>query len=250
VCLLDHDDRWMPIKLERQVAFATANAYDIVSTGAIAVWERTRKSYSQFYPEEFMDKLDRSSTDPAIDMFELLIRHNFMWASSVMVKRTLFERFGVFNPAVAPADDYDMWLRCMPEARIGFLGESLIEYSIHAGNASHNFTRMVEKTILVLHAAADRHPTDRRRLAQFEGSLIANYRILLTELIEQRRYGPAFRRAASLVARQRRGLRLLYHVADHSLLTALRKSFGGKRTTPRSVYGEQHLEVMRIVDDD
>jgi len=243
VCLLDHDDRWLPTKLEKQLAFANDHNYDIVCTGAIAVQEHSRKLYSEFYAEEYIEKLKRSHVDPSIDVFELLIRHNFLCASSVMLRKTFFDRFGRFNPDAAPADDYDMWLRCMPDARIGYLKEPLIEYYIHAGNFSHNFTKMMEKTIYVLHKCADRHSDDQCRLKQIGDVLIGAYRTLLTELLEKHRYGAALRQTTALIARGQRGWRLFYWVSDRNLLTALCKSFVGKTTTQRSIFGEQNLDA-------
>ena len=243
VCLLDHDDRWLPAKLDEQLAFAEAHGFDIVCSDAIAVQERSRKRYSEFYPPEYIAELVRASTDRESDVFELLARANFLCASSVMLRRSWFDRVGLFNPDAAPADDYDMWLRCMPDARIGYFSEPLIEYYIHVGNSSHNFTRMIEKTIYVLQQSAYRHRNDPKRLRPLELSLIGAYHTLLTDLLEKRRYGFAMRHAVSLVARERRGLRLLYWIADHRLFATLRRSIGAKTTTQRSIFGEHNLDA-------
>jgi glycosyltransferase involved in cell wall biosynthesis len=238
VCFLDHDDLWTPTKLERQLAFAVANGYDIVCTAAIAVTDRSREPFRQFYPAEFVDKLEQSSGDPGIDLFELLIRHNFLWASSVMVRKSLLDQVGPFNEAVAPCEDYDMWLRCIPRARVGYLAEPLLEYRIHASNASHNLMRMTENTIRVLRQAADRHRDDQRRTRQFEAALIEKHRILLAELLEDHKYGSALRRLGSIVAGNPKGLRLVYRIGDRWLFSILRKSLLGKRKTRRSVFGD------------
>ncbi|MBA3248445.1 MAG: glycosyltransferase [Pyrinomonadaceae bacterium] len=243
ICLLDHDDRWMPAKLEKQLAFADANNCDIVCTDAVVVQEHSRKLYSQFYSAEFIAKLKRINDDMSADAFELLIQNNFLCASSVMLRKTLFDKVGLFDPDAAPADDYDMWLRCMPDAKIGYLKEPLIEYHIHAGNFSHNFTNMVEKIIYVLRRSAEAHGNDGSRLKQLGDSLIPYYRLLLTELLEKRQYGSALHHTASLLARGRRGFRWFYWIADRDLLVTLCKSFAGKTDTRRSVFGEQNLDA-------
>src|ERR1051326_4382392 len=84
VCLLDHDDRWLPTKLETQLEFANEHGCDIVCTDAVAVQKSSRKLYSQFYEKEFIRNLERINTDPDADVFGLLIRHDFLCASSVM----------------------------------------------------------------------------------------------------------------------------------------------------------------------
>ncbi|MDQ3755050.1 MAG: hypothetical protein M3371_09995, partial [Acidobacteriota bacterium] len=205
--------------------------------------EHSRSLYSQFYPAEFIAKLKRSNVDPSADVFELLIQQNFVCASSVMLKKTLFDKVGLFNPDAAPADDYDLWLRCLPEAKIGYLAEPLIEYHIHASNFSHNFTNMVEKIIYVLRRSAERHSGDGRRLKQLGDSLIPCYRLLLTELLEKRQYGLALRHTNSILVRGRRGLSWLYWIVDRDLLVTLCKSFVGRTDTRRSVFGEQRLDA-------
>ena len=100
---------------------------------------------------------ERSASDPGVDVFAQLIKFDFLCASSVMLRRSLFDERGLLDPSAVPADDYEMWLRCMPEAKLGFLGEPLIEWVMHAGNYSHNERLMTEQTIRVLQRHRKRH---------------------------------------------------------------------------------------------
>lgn len=162
VCLLDHDDRWLPTKLEKQLAFADAHGLDIVATDAIVVHDGARRRYSDHFTPELMHELKRGAVDPGVDFFRLLIQGNFLCASSVMIRREYFDRVGLLDPDCAPADDYEMWLRCLPEARIGYLHEPLIEYYLHERNYSHDSFQMVSKEIFALRKTRNRQSPERR----------------------------------------------------------------------------------------
>ncbi|MDX6559887.1 MAG: hypothetical protein QOF72_2936 [Blastocatellia bacterium] len=150
VCLLDHDDRWLPDKLRKQLAFGEKYDLGIVSTDAFVVEGAQRSLYSANFRKETGLALAQSLKDKSVDMCALLIRGNFLCSSSVAIKRHLFERLGPLDIKAAPADDYEMWLRCVAHAKIGYLDEPLIEYHMHEGNYSRNTLTMMEKEIYAL----------------------------------------------------------------------------------------------------
>jgi glycosyltransferase involved in cell wall biosynthesis len=151
VCLLDHDDRWIPEKLKRQLSFAAEYGLDIVSTDAVVVEGDARSLYSKFFPESLVAALRRSLDDAVVDVFALLIEGDFLCASSVMARKSLFDRLGLLDEHAAPADDYEMWLRCARAgARVGHLDAPLIEYRLHAHNFSRNQLVMAEGEIYAL----------------------------------------------------------------------------------------------------
>ena len=200
ICLLDHDDRWLPEKLEQQVRYALEHGHDIICTDAFIVTERARWLYGGGFPETAA-AVERSLTDPSEDVFAHLIKLNFACTSSVMVRRTLFDQHGLLDPSVVPSDDYDMWLRCMPEARFGYLTEPLVEYSMHGGNYSKNMERLLESIIRVQRRHRRRHAADVRRRRQFDAALAYYFDLLFQELWKERSRGHALWRALSLVTR-------------------------------------------------
>jgi glycosyltransferase involved in cell wall biosynthesis len=174
VCLLDHDDRWLPTKLERQLAFTEAHGLDISATDAVVVQDEARRRYSDHFTPEVLRDLGRSPGEDSVALFRLLIQGNFLCASSVMIRRSCFDRVGLLDAQCAPADDYEMWLRCMPEARIGYLHEPLIEYYLHQHNYSHDQFRMIRKELYAL-----------RKTRSAMASTSREYRDLLSQRIRQ-----------------------------------------------------------------
>lgn len=223
VCLLDHDDRWLPEKLERQLEYALAHDCDIVCTDAFIVEGPTRWLYSRGFPEVAAEA-SRGASDPGVDAFGLLIRVNFMCTCSVMLRRALFEERGLLDPDSAPADDYEMWLRCMPEAKVGFVAAPLVEYYRHGGNYSGDEVRMLEKVVNVLWKHRRRHASEPLRARQFDDALAFNHAELFARLARGRRYGHLLRRSLELLSGGRVGARLFYRTCVAPLVTRLANS--------------------------
>jgi glycosyltransferase involved in cell wall biosynthesis len=223
ICLLDHDDLWLPTKLEKQLDYAHEHNLDLLCTDAFIVTESERWVYSRGFPD-IAAAVQRAPTDPAVDVFEQGIRLDFLCASSVMLKRSLFEKHGLLDPEAVPADDYDMWLRCMPNAKVGFVAEPLIEYIVHAGNYSRNEIRMIEKTIHVLQTHRKRHEENPRRLKQFNDSLIIQFGFLFERLVARSSWFDTVKRLAKLAKNGPGAVSVLYWVVLPPLTRRARNS--------------------------
>ncbi|HEX5705408.1 MAG TPA: glycosyltransferase [Pyrinomonadaceae bacterium] len=208
ICLLDHDDRWLPEKLEKQIRFALEHRCDLVGTNGFIVHNEQRFPHSADFPE-IVEQAARSVTDPSIDVFGLMLKLNFMCTCSVMIRRSLFERFGLFDSEAAPVDDYEMWIRCLPEIKLGFINEPLVEYLVHDANFSRNEIRMHEKAIYALRKTRPRHANDRQRRRQFDQHLLLQYTLLFERLGDEHMYDQALRHSMSLVASGIWGWRIL-----------------------------------------
>lgn len=223
ICLLDHDDRWLPAKLEKQLAYADKHNLDMVCSNAFVVTETDRWIYTRGF-SEVAAAVARAATDPSVDVFEQCIRIGFLCASTVMLKHSLFERHGLFDPAAVPADDYDMWLRCIPDARLGFIDEPLIEYFLHAGNYSRNEIRMTEAAIAVLQRHRKRHASDHRRLRQFNEALGIQFSFLFERLAATHSNFHAIKRLLKLAQDGPGRAWVLNHVVAMPFSTRLRNS--------------------------
>ena len=208
IALLDHDDRWEPEKLERQLEAAARNRWNIVCSDAVVVREGRRTRYSDYLPEETRVALERPEGRTA-DLFTLLIRMNFLCASSVLVRRAVFDEHGLLDEAVAPADDYDMWLRCMPHAAVGYVPEPLVEYVLHASNHSWKSIAMRRAAIRVLFRTLARCAGDEERLRACRESLTVHHAVLFGELVRERSFASLAGTALRLATRGVEGLRIL-----------------------------------------
>jgi GT2 family glycosyltransferase len=77
------------------------------------------------------------------DIFERSLQLCLISPSSVMIRRSLFERVGLFDPLMTVCEDYDLWLRITSTNQVGFIEEVLIiKRGGHQDQLSHRFVAM------------------------------------------------------------------------------------------------------------
>jgi len=103
IAFLDHDDEWLPEKLEKQLA-VFENSKD-EKLGLVSCYfyikdiskNRIIKKYKNMYKK---------------DILKELLKINFIYTSScVMVKSFIFKKIGLFDTNYKITDDLDMWLK-------------------------------------------------------------------------------------------------------------------------------------------
>ncbi len=115
IAFLDSDDLWVKGKLKVQVSFLDENPhYPICYTDE--VWIRRGKRVNPM--------LKHSKYSGWI--FEKCLPLCIISPSSVMMKRTLFSRVGLFDEALPVCEDYDFWLRISARFPIFFINRKLI----------------------------------------------------------------------------------------------------------------------------
>jgi glycosyltransferase involved in cell wall biosynthesis len=75
---------------------------------------------------------------------------NFITASALMVKRSVFEDVGYFNENLRYCEDYDMWLRIAQTYEIQAHADLLVQYRVHPKSLSKNLKEMQRHQKLIL----------------------------------------------------------------------------------------------------
>jgi glycosyltransferase involved in cell wall biosynthesis len=115
IAFLDSDDLWVKGKLKTQVAFLDDNPhYPLCYTDEI--WIRKGKRVNPM--------LKHAKYSGWI--FEKCLPLCIISPSSVMMKRTLFSKVGLFDEALPVCEDYDFWLRVSARFPIFFIHRKLI----------------------------------------------------------------------------------------------------------------------------
>ena len=159
IALLDSDDRWMPWKLEAQVALLRAHPevgmvwtdMTAVNDAGELVEERHLRTFYGAYAEvEIEQVLERRGTlgellpavDPALasapvytgDLFSHLLLGSLVHTPTVVLRRDRVRQTGGFDEALKPAgEDYDFHLRTALHGPVGFLDVPTMYYRV--GNA-------------------------------------------------------------------------------------------------------------------
>jgi glycosyltransferase involved in cell wall biosynthesis len=144
LAFLDADDEWLPVKLETQMRLADEHT-------ALIYCDRFNIGDRGQLPEI------QSHVNPVSegDIFEeLLLRGNFVTASSVVVRADLFSALGGFYEGVAGTEDWDLWIRVSERHRVRVCREPLLAYRYHAENWSRSPERMWNARETVISRAA------------------------------------------------------------------------------------------------
>jgi glycosyltransferase involved in cell wall biosynthesis len=143
LAFLDADDAWLPDKLAKQLEMAGPEVglvyTDRRNIGACShVTELQSAGVQQFEG----------------DIFEPLLRDNFITVSSVLMSRDWFERLGGFHTGINGCEDWDLWLRyAAAGGQVRLCRELLTLYRWHATSMSTNQEGMCASRLEVLRRA-------------------------------------------------------------------------------------------------
>src|SRR5262249_13311816 len=152
IAFLDADDLWLPRKLERQTALFRADA------GLGVVHTRRRVIDPDGWELEY-----REPPLPRGHVLEAMFRTNFVCFSSVVVRRQVFERVGLFDERIPLAIDYDLWLRAARHFRFDHVPEPLVCYRLGHANLSQRGEERLLTALAIMRRFLD-EPGGRRLL--------------------------------------------------------------------------------------
>ena len=131
ITFLDSDDIWVSHKLEVQAKFIESkpNIIGLIYSDAIFFAEeekgKPKKKPSQMH-KSYRGKVTKH-----------LLRHNFIAASTVMIRKLCFEKVGYFDESLAVCEDIDMWIRVAESFDIDYQDMVLAKIRWHAGSVLH-----------------------------------------------------------------------------------------------------------------
>ncbi len=128
IAFLDHDDEWLPEKLEKQLEFFGKNKdkkIGVVSCGANLVNEHG-KCFSLYNPSR-----------AKFDFPEILLRNPIYSNSSVLIKKEIIDLVGERDLNMKYSEDWDMWIRIVKAGfSLYFINQPLFNYYFHGNNAT------------------------------------------------------------------------------------------------------------------
>ena len=133
IAFLDSDDAWKPTKLEKQMEYSVFNQdkYRIIHTDE--TWYRNKK---------FLNQLKKHKKSGG-NIFKNCLQLCCISPSSVVLKKQIFEDYGLFDENLEVCEDYDMWIRITSKEEVGFLDSPLVlKYGGHSDQLSKKFWGM------------------------------------------------------------------------------------------------------------
>lgn len=140
IALLDSDDIFLPQKIERQVKVLEDNPnFGICYCDLLHFTDRLASSFEASRagtnPREFFHHRYQY---PSGNLFKALLEKQFINPLTVVVRKSIFNKFGLFDERLRRSEDWELWLR-FAYTGIGFyyLNEILAYYRIrNVGNLS------------------------------------------------------------------------------------------------------------------
>ena len=132
LAFLDSDDLWLPQKLAAQVAFIRARpTAQICQTEEIWIRNGVRVNPCAHHRK------------PTGDIFTASLQLCLVSPSAVLLRRSLFDRVGGFDPSLPACEDYDLWLRIARIEPVWLLDEPrVVKRGGHADQLSRRFWGM------------------------------------------------------------------------------------------------------------
>ncbi len=132
IAFLDSDDQWLPSKLQAQHDFCKQFP-NIRIHQTLETWNRGGKRVN---PRQ---KHIKQSGNIFLPSLELCL----ISPSAVVIRRELFEEFGLFDEQLKACEDYDLWLRITAFEKVGLIDrEHMIRYGGHEDQLSGLFWGM------------------------------------------------------------------------------------------------------------
>ena len=99
-----------------------------------------------------------------------MLEENSIYSSSAVVRRSLLDEYGSFDPdpALGGSPDYDLWLRLAPNTEFALIDETLLLYRVHGAQMSAQ--RAIHESALV---ALDKFRRRDPELAREEAAALA-----------------------------------------------------------------------------
>lgn len=135
----DQDDICLPGRFEKQVDFLEANAGVMLLGTAAEIWQGDKRT----------ERVMRHALDCPALKFGLLF-NNYFIHSSVMLRRSVFDRVGGYSEDKArqPPEDYELWSRIAREFDVANLPDILMAYREVPGSMSRTGNRPFLKNLV------------------------------------------------------------------------------------------------------
>ena len=144
IAFLDHDDIWLPVKIERQVDYFLKNSQSKFVHTPVRYINHLGEIIE---PSGYWGKLKFNGE--VKDVKEIFM-HFAMLQSTMMIKKEIFDEIGLWDQAFTSGDGYDLCLRIALKYTLGFINEPLALYRLHDSNISKNEIRFDLAKIMVV----------------------------------------------------------------------------------------------------
>jgi len=145
VAFLDGDDEWLDNNLKLQLQLLKQNPHLVWSMGNFDTFLESEDSRQPYITLEKAYKL-LAGKDYFDDFFDAYRRDLPRHSNTVIIKRVILQRAGLFRQKLRYAEDMDMWFRmAIHWPQVGFVAESIAVYYVQRPGSLIDHTKSVKK---------------------------------------------------------------------------------------------------------
>jgi glycosyltransferase involved in cell wall biosynthesis len=153
VAFLDADDFWLPRKLQLQLAAAQGNPAVQLICGSWKEWISSDPGPSP----DIIDSALATTCDAEFEsrarwLYPELLLDCCVWTSTVLIRRELLTRIGVFDPSLTIGEDYELWVRASRETEIIHISRPLALYRQHPASITKRVPRENFRALVIENA--------------------------------------------------------------------------------------------------
>ncbi|MFA6142101.1 MAG: glycosyltransferase [Candidatus Omnitrophota bacterium] len=136
IAFLDHDDIWLPTKLEKQMRMFEANpGVGLVYSNSVILDEGGIRNRTIFDIEP--PKRGHAFYD--------LLKADFIPVMTAITRKDILLDAGLFDKKFIVAEDWDLFLKIARKHEIDYIDEVLVKYRVHAASHSRKRTLMLRE---------------------------------------------------------------------------------------------------------
>jgi glycosyltransferase involved in cell wall biosynthesis len=148
IALIDSDDIWLPIFLQKMMALVADVPDAIVYYCSARYIDAKGNELPQIVASKFV---------PDETMYETLVKANFIIPSTVVMLRSAVLAAGLFDDSFRACEDWDLWLRLAPTCHFTSIRDCLVNYRLHGSSLSADPSKMQQavKAVIEKHFGPD-----------------------------------------------------------------------------------------------
>ncbi len=133
ICLIDHDDYWLPEKLSKQLAAFEEHPEAGAIYSNYLNWHVNKNNQfpkpADIDLSHYQDNID---LDKSGWIYHLLLLNCEMLTSTIMFRQEVFEQCGYFDESLPFSEDWDLWIRVARKYKIFKLNRPTTLYRLHS----------------------------------------------------------------------------------------------------------------------